>query len=223
MPSPLDHAAVSERSTASSSRRRFLAAIGSAGVAGIAGCLAGGPDRVRTEVIEKRQERIVWQFPKSAGGGEGIGQVALSFDETTVFAERTPVERFVFTATVTGPDTRAPVRGFELERLTARIHAPKAYEREYGPAEFFVKTPGQWEDFSTYYDIPAGRREFVVDMSHIDTAGTIQVPLLLSHPTDPAPEALAITFSVQASRPGLTGRSVRAANGGRLAFGASSS
>ena len=79
-----------------------------------------------------------------------------------------------------------------------------------------VEPPGQWEGFAAYYDVQGSVRRTTVELREVDTQGTIQIPAVFDPGADPLPDRLHCSFTVQASRPGLLGKTVRVADRGTL-------
>lgn len=197
-------------------RRQLLAGAATAAVAGTAGCSALGRASLSTEVIEDSDRRIAWGYPRTDGDTSGIGYAALSYDRRV--APGTSALRFTLNTTVADLSTVESYNGYEADWFRARVGTPGRYQQEHGDASIYVRPPGGWKEFGARYENGAAGRELVVEFRQIDTEGTIEIPLIVDPGGDPVPPSLRCSFEVQASKPGVLGRTVRASDAGRLAF-----
>jgi hypothetical protein len=186
--------------------------------AGCTGTIPGtGPQSLSTEVIQDDADRIAWGYPPVEGDGDGIGYVALE-RQREIHPGGSPAMLFQFNSTVAEFSTVESYNEYEADWFEARIRTPIDYQQEHGPTTMRVEPPGQWDGFRTYYDRTATHRELVLELRSIDTKGTIQVPFVLDPVTDQLPAALHCSFTVQASKPGWFGETIRASDSGRLVF-----
>lgn len=196
-------------------RRRVLAGIGTAAVGGLAGCsgrLPGSsPETLDTEltVEEDRDPRLLWRYPPRDGDADGIGYAAVEVTRV-VQRESTPAMLLTFNSTIGGIASAEPYEGYRPDWFRFRIWPPTAYDGRVNH-EVRVEPPGQWEAFSAYYDIQNNVRRTTVELRNVDTQGTIQIPAVFDPGTNPLPDRLHCSFTVQASRPGFFGKTVRVA------------
>lgn len=195
-------------------RRRLLAALGTATVGSLAGCsgrLPGtGPDRTNTETTVD-DGRVRWQYPPRDGDRDGIGYAAVEVDPSPRRGDLPPSLDVEFTSTVGRVAAEDPHRGYRPDWFRFRVWPPESYEASLG-YRARVEPPGQWEGFSTYYDVGPTVRRFVVELRGVETRGTITVPAVLDPGVESLPGKLHCSFVVQASRPGTFGRTVRVAD-----------
>jgi hypothetical protein len=120
-----------------------------------------------------------------------------------------------FNSTIGGIASNEPYEGYRLDWFRFRIRPPATYDGRINH-HVRIEPPGQWEDFSTYYDTRGGTRRTTVELRNADTQGTIIVPAVFDLGTNPLPDRLHCSFTVQASRPGVFGKTVRVAGRGSL-------
>ncbi|MEF8813264.1 MAG: hypothetical protein V5A55_05540 [Halovenus sp.] len=113
-----------------------------------------------------------------------------------------------FNSTVGGIASAEPYEGYHPDGFRFRIWPPSTYEGRL-QHQVRVEPPGQWRDFSAYYEIRGAVRRTTVELRHVDTQGTIQIPAVFDPGTDPLPDRLHCSFTVQASRSGFLGKTVR--------------
>lgn len=198
-------------------RRRALAGLGTAVAGGLAGCtgrLPGtGPARLDTETtVEHDQDpRLLWRYPPREGDEKGIGYAAVEIDRVIRRDSRPPAIRVNFNSTVGRLAASEPYSGYRPEWFRFRIWPPATYD---GRIDYHVRVepPGQWEDFAAYYDVRGGVRRTTVELRNVGTRGTIAIPAVFDPGTNSLPDRLHCSFTVQASRPGLLGKTVRVAD-----------
>ncbi|WP_276270753.1 hypothetical protein [Haloarcula litorea] len=214
---------ISERSDdppADRDRRRFLAAAGTAATTALAGCVGSlpgtGPDEVDAELVTDRPDRVAWRYPPTEGDADGIGYASVDYDGLRDADAGSPTLPFVLSATVGDIAAGESHRGYRHDWFRFRLGPPAAYTQRRGFA-YRVQPPGQWEGFAAYSDYRGGRRELVVELRGIETEGTIGVPVfLVPFDSDPLPERVACSFTLQVGRPGWFGRTVRVSDRGTL-------
>lgn len=202
------------------SRRAVLASVGAATTTALAGCggrIPGtGPQRIDAEETTETDQdpRLVWQYPPREGDTEGIGYASV---EARVLRREgsAPEARLTFNSTIGGIASAEPYEGYQPDWFRFRIRPPETYDGGLAHA-VRVEPPGQWEGFAAYYDVQGSVRRTTVELRDVDTQGTIQIPAVFDPGTDPLPDRLHCSFTVQASRPGLLGRTVRVADRGTL-------
>lgn len=199
-------------------RRGVLAGLGTALTASLAGCggrLPGtAPARIdATATVE--DDEIRWAYPPTDGDREGIGYAAVSFDRLVRRDRTAPAMRLECNSTIGGLASSVPYRNYRPDWFRFRIAPPASYASRTGFA-VRVEPPGQWEGFGAYYDTRGGRRWFVAELRGVDTQGTIIVPVVFDPQGESLPTSLHCSFTVQASRPGPLGKTVRATGDGTL-------
>lgn len=207
----------------SSARRQFLAALSTGVSAAVAGCTDVVPDAgaesLSTEIIENNARRIAWSYPAREDDRDGIGYVGLQRRRSVPSDDDSSRMRFRLNSTVAELSTISSYNEYEPDWFRVRLWTPIDYQQEHGLVSFLIEPPGQWEGFSTRYEHRGTHRELILEMRDISTKGTILVPFVLDSETDPLPTAVESAFTVQASKPGLIGKTVRASDSGQLAFG----
>jgi hypothetical protein len=205
-------------------RRRVLAGVSTALTGALAGCSGRvpgtGPTRldVETTVETDRDPRLLWQYPQRDGDADGVGYAAVEVDRVIRRENRPPALHLTFNSTVGGIASADPYRGYHLDWFRFRVWPPTAYDGRVNH-RVRVEPPGQWEGFSTYYDIRGNVRRTTVELRDVDTQGTIRVPAVFESGTDSLPDSLHCSFTVQASRSGLLGKTVRATASDTLPLG----
>ncbi|WP_254765921.1 hypothetical protein [Salinilacihabitans rarus] len=166
-------------------------------------------------------DRILWRYPRREGDKKGIGYAAVGIDHVARRDTQPPAIHFTCNSTVGRIAAGEPYSGYRPDWFRFRIWPPTAYE---GRLQYHlrVEPPGQWEDFSAYYDIRDQVRRSTVELRNVDTQGTIMIPAVFDPGMKPLPEYLNCAFTVQASRPGLLGKTVRVADRDTLELGSSS-
>lgn len=201
----------SSHPTIGRSRRRVLAALGTAVAGGLAGCAGRvpvtGPERINAESTVEN-DRVLWRYPPRNDDREGIGYAAVEAERRTQRGEASPVLWLQFNSTIGRLAAGEPYKGYRLDWFRFRIWPSTTYGKHL-QYHVRVEPPGQWEDFSAYYDVRGGVRRFGVELRNVDTQGTIIVPAVFDAGVGPLPEKLHCSFTVQASRPGLLGETVR--------------
>lgn len=206
------------------SRRRVLAgasAIAAAGLAGCSGQLPGaGPAELNTETTVERDQdpRLLWRYPPREGDTEGIGYAAVEADRIIQQDDRPSVIHLIFNSTIGGIASSKPYKGYHPNWIRFRIWPPAMYEGHINH-HVRVEPPGQWEGFSTYYDIRGNVRRTTVELRNVDTQGTIMIPAVFDPGTNPLPDRLHCSFTVQASRSGVLGKTIRVTGQSSLPIG----
>ncbi|WP_255151949.1 hypothetical protein [Halorarius halobius] len=199
-------------------RRRALGALGTALAGGLAGCAGrvpgAGPVEMDAETTAEPGE-LQWQYPPREGDRDGVGYASIDTDRRERAGSRPPVLGLRFNATVGDIAASEPYRGYETDWFRFSVRPPRSYEGRLN-YEMRVQPPGQWEEFGAYYDIEAGTRTFTTELRSVDTEGTIIVPAVFDPGVEALPESLYCTFTVQASRSGPLGKTVRASDDGTL-------
>ncbi|WP_336135306.1 hypothetical protein [Natronomonas amylolytica] len=202
-------------------RRRVLAGVSTTLTGTIVGCSGRvpgtGPTRldVETTVETDQDSRLLWQYPQRDGDEDGVGYAAVEVDRVIRRENRPLAMHLTFNSTVGGIASAEPYEGYRLDWFRFRIRPPAAYDGRINH-RVRVEPPGQWEAFSTHYDIQGEVRRTTVELRNVDTQGTIRVPAVFESGTDSLPDRLHCSFTVQASRPGVFGRTVRVAGRGSL-------
>ncbi|SDM21329.1 hypothetical protein SAMN04487949_1296 [Halogranum gelatinilyticum] len=202
--------------TERTSRRRLLSTLATGLTAATAGCAGSVPeqhDRLTTTQFEDSSERIAWDF-QTASAEYRTGYAALRLQRRLDDgdADTPDPTLFQFNASLDLDND------FEFDWYRARISTPTDYHQRYGDVTYRVTPPGQWEDFCVYFQRHATRRELVVEHRGVDTEGTILTPVVVNPVTDPFPPALRCQFTLQASKSGAFGRTIRIADSGQLVF-----
>ena len=189
-------------------RRRVLAGIGAAATGILSGCSGRvpgtGPAELDVETTLERGQnpRLLWEYPPRDGDADGIG-----YGEVEIDRIREGEMRLTFNSTIGGIASEEPYTGYRPDWFRFRIRPPEAYESRLNYV-VRVEPPGQWEGFSAYYDVGSTVRETIVALHGVDTQGTIRIPAVFESEASSLPHC---AFAVQASRPGVLGRTVRAA------------
>lgn len=197
------------------SRRQLLAGATAAVSGTLAGCSGRvpgtGPTQlgVETTVETEQDPRLLWQYPQRDGDADGVGYAAVAVDRVIRRENRPLAMHLEFNSTVGNIASAEPYKGYRLEWFRFRIRPPTTYDGRINH-RVRVEPPGQWEGFSARYDIRGSARRTTVELRDVDTQGTITVPAVFESGTDSLPDRLHCSFTVQASRPGLFGETVRA-------------
>ncbi|WP_313694738.1 hypothetical protein [Halorarum halobium] len=212
------------RSDDRTARRRLLAGIGTAVAGGLAGCngrLPGtGPTRLDVETSVERDEdpRVLWQYPPREGETEGIGYASVEVDRIVRRDGRPTAVNLTFNSTIGGIASAEPYEGYHPDWFRFRVRPPETYDGRINH-HVRVEPPGQWEEFSAYYDVQGLVRRTTVELRDVETRGTIEVPAVFDPGANGLPDRLHCSFTVQASRPGLFGKTVRVAGRGAVPVG----
>lgn len=195
------------------SRRRLLAGLGSTLFAGLAGCSGTVPGTspetvdVETSVTEGDGPSIHWTYPPREGDKAGIGYADVSLQRIRTAEHRHPDLLLQFGSTVGGLASDAS-SGFRPDWLRFEIWPPTDYAARLNHS-VRVESPGQWEDFSTSYDIQGGTRRTATELRNVDTQGTIQIPAVFDPSDHSLPDRLHCSFVAQVSQDTLFGRTDR--------------
>lgn len=205
-----------------STRRRVLASLGTAIVGGFAGCggrLTGAATLDAETTVDRDEDpRVLWRYPPREGDAEGIGYAAVEATRVRRRDTRRPALHLVFNSTVGGLAAGEPYRGYRPEWFRFRLRPPTSYD---GRSQYAlrVEPPGQWEGFGAYYDRTDGVRRTTVELRNVDTQGTVAVPAVFDPAADTLPDRLHCSFTVQVSRPGVFGKTVRVTDEATLPLG----
>lgn len=206
-------------STFSLSRRRVLAAFGTAVVGGLGGCsgrLPGRSERLDAERTDEAGDgELRWQYPARDGDRDGIGYAGIAVDRRLRRQSLPPAIRLTLTSTVGGIAASEPYRNYRLDRVRFRLWPPETYEATLHHS-VRVAPPGQWEGFSTYYDIRGDVRRTTVELRNVETQGTVEIPAVFDPGAAPLPDRLHCSVTLRASDPGVLGKTVRVAGRGTL-------
>lgn len=219
MPSPSSDSNADRRT-----RRHVLAGFGSAVVASVAGCSGRvpglGPERVHAETTVRDgsglgSPEILWRYPRREGDEDGIGYAAVEARRVDRLEGRFPTLSLQFNSTIGGLAADEPYEGYRPDWFRFRFEPPSSYEKATSYATR-VEPPGQWEGFSTYYDRESTAKRTVIELRDVQMQGTIIVPAVFAPTTESLPKTLYCQFTVQASHPGIAGKTVRASGEGNL-------
>lgn len=206
--------------TSSITRRRLLSGFGTAVLSGLAGCngqVPGtGPSQIDAETTVE-DARVVWRYPPREGDKEGIGYAAVEIDRVIRREDSRPLLQLSFNSTVGRLASNEPYKGYRPDWFRFRIWPPSSYEGRLG-YQFRVEPPGQWEEFSAYYDIQGSARHSIIELQEVNTQGTIIIPAVFDPRMQSLPDQLHCSFTIQASRPGLLGKTVRVSDQASLGF-----
>lgn len=196
------------------SRRRVLASFGAAVATAFAGCsgqLPGtGPAHLDAETTVERGEhpRLRWQYPPGESESETTGYATVDADQVVQRNDRPSMINLTFNSTIGQNTPRRPEKTYRLDWFRFRIWPPATYEGRINH-DVRVEPPGQWEGFSTRYHIRDTVRRTTVELRNIDTQGTITIPAVFDPGPNRLPDRLHCSFTVQASSPGVLGRTIR--------------
>ncbi|PSP46010.1 hypothetical protein BRC63_00240 [Halobacteriales archaeon QH_10_70_21] len=202
-------------------RRRFLAGLGSAAATGLAGCsgrLPGtDPERMDTETVVERDgnPQIRWEYPPR-DDADGVGYAAVRTDRFVGEGARRSAVRLEFNSTVGRIAAADPYRGYRADWFRFRVRPPTDYEDRLTYDLRVAPPQGGWEGLGAWYDVQGGARRTTVELRDVGSQGTILIPAVFDPPSAGLPDRLHCSFSVQASRPGAFGRTVRASGRGSL-------
>jgi len=147
-------------------RRRLLSGLGTAVLGSLAGCsgqISGtGPDHTDAETTVE-DKRVLWRYPPRERETEGIGYAAVEIDRVVQRDDSAPLLRLNFNSTVRGLASSEPYKGYHPDWFRFRVWPPSSYEGRLG-YQFRVEPPGQWNEFSAYYDIQGSVRHSIVEL-----------------------------------------------------------
>lgn len=195
-------------------RRGVLAGLGTAVTSSLAGCGSQFPGvgaeqlDVETTVEHDQYPRILWKYPPREGDTEGIGYASVEVDRVIQRDASSPAIKLKFNSTIGRLASDEPYRGYHPDWFRFRVWPPTTYE---GRLQYrlFVEPPGQWEQFSAYYEIQGNTRRTTIELQNVDTQGTIVIPAVFDPEGNSLPSRLHCSFTVRASWSGLLGKSVR--------------
>lgn len=205
-------------------RRRVLETLGTAAVGTLAGCsgrLPGSdPELLETETVvdDGQDPRLQWRYPPREGDLDGIGYAEVEAKHRSQQADPALPVQLHFNSTIGGIASSEPYTGYYHDWFRFRTAPPTRYEGRLGH-EVRVEPPGQWDEFSASYDIEGGVRRTTIELRDLETQGTIRVPAVFDPTGDPIPDRLHCSFTVQASRRGRFGKTVRVSDRGTLPLG----
>jgi len=200
------------------SRRHVLAGLGTTIIGSLGGCsgrLPGRAERLDAEATVEGDGEIRWQYPPRDGDRDGLGYAGVAVDRRRRRASLPPALRLTLDSTVGGIAASEPYRGYRLDRVRFRLWPPTTYEATLHHS-VRVAPPGQWEDFSTYYDVRGDVRRTTVELRKVETQGTVEIPAVFDPGAAPLPDRLHCSFTLRASRPGLLEKTVRVTGRGTL-------
>jgi hypothetical protein len=200
------------------SRRHALAGLGTAILGSLGGCsgrLPGRAERLDAESTVEGGEEIRWQYPPRDGDRDGLGYVGVAVDRRRRRASLPPALRLTLDSTVGGIAASEPYRDYRLDRVRFRLWPPATYEATLHHS-VRIAPPGQWEDFSTYYDLRGDVRRTTVELRNVETQGTVEIPVVFDPGSAPLPDRLHCSFTLRASSSGLLEKTVRVAGRGTL-------
>ncbi|AXG05512.1 hypothetical protein DU500_03135 [Haloplanus rubicundus] len=190
------------------SRRHALAGLGTAIIGSLGGCSGRlGPERLDAEATVEDGE-LRWQYPPRDGDRDGLGDAGVAVDGRRRRASLPPALRLTLDSTVGGIAASEQYRDYRLDRVRFRLWPPTTYEATLHHS-VRVAPPGQWEAFSTYYDLRGDVRRTTVELRNVETGGTVEIPAVFDPGTAPLPDRLHCSFTLQASGPGLLEKTVR--------------
>jgi len=205
-------------------RRQVVASFGAIATSALSGCSGQLPGTTPTQLDAETtvetdgDSRVLWEYPPREDDEDGIGYAAVKIDRITQSDGQRPQMHLTFNSTIGGIASSPPYEGYQSDWFRFRIWPPTAYEGRISH-EVRVAPPGQWERFSTYYDIQSSVRQTTVELRNAHTQGTIRIPAVFDPGAAPLPERLHCSFTVQASRPGFFGETVRVAGQDTLPLG----
>jgi len=203
----------------SASRRRVLAALGTAAGAGLAGCAGRLPGNAASLDVATRvtDDGLVWDYPAAAVDGEadsdGIGYAAVRFrvlDTAGPDGAVEPALTLRLNSTVGDIAADEPHRGYQADRFRFRLGVPRSYDDVAGLRA--AVDPPAWPALRTTYGYVDGRRTLTVAAPAVHTDGTVTVEGRFRPPGATLPRRLFCGFEVHASRPTPAGRDVVAAD-----------
>lgn len=205
--------------------RRHLLTGATAVVSGtIAGCSGRVPGTepthlgVETTVESGPDPRLLWEYPPREGDRDGIGYASVAVERMPQRDAYPRAMGLEFNSTVGHLASERPYKGYHLDWFRFRIWPPATYNGRINH-HVRVEPPGQWTEFSTNYEIRDDVRRTTLELRDVDTQGTILVPAVFESGTDSLPDSLNCSVTVQASRPGLFGKTVRVAARDTLPLG----
>ncbi|MFC4551215.1 hypothetical protein [Halorussus sp. GCM10023401] len=206
-------------STDGTTRRRLLAGLGAGVAATIGGCsgrIPGtGPAHIEAETFAESGE-LRWEYPPR-DDADGIGYAAVEFDRVLSESAEPGSLRFTLNSTVGGLAASEPYRGYEADWFRFRVGPPAEYATRH-TVRMWVRPP-TWPGVRLRYDRRGGRSDLVVTAPDVHTDGTITFPLVLDSGGETPPDRVHCAFTVQASRPGALGKTVRVSDSGTLDLG----
>ena len=170
---------------------------------------------VETVVERDRDPRVRWEYPPG-DDAEGIGYGAVEGDRSSRGEEPPSAVRLEFNSTVGGIAASEPYQGYRADWFRFRVRPPTDYEDRLTYDLRVAPPQGGWEGLGAWYDVQGGARRTTVELRDVGSQGTILIPAVFDPPSAGLPDRLHCSFSVQASRPGALGKTVRASGRGPL-------
>lgn len=206
----------------STSRRRFFGGVATAAGVCLAGCAGRLPGNTAGIDATTRTDgnTLLWDYPAGAAEGDdsdGIGYASIRFralDLAETDRSVKPTLQFRLNSTVGDIAAGEPYEGYQADWFRFRVGVSRTYDDAAGLRAFVQ--PKQWPEIETTYGYRDGRRLLVVMAPDVNEAGTITVDGQFRPTGATLPRQLYCEFEVQASQPGLLGRTVAAA--GRETF-----
>lgn len=209
----------SENETTRTTRRRVLTAVGATTTGVLAGCAGRvpgtGPEELPAETVTE-ENGVRWEFPSRDSDTDGIGYASVTVEKLGR-EQLGPTLALDCNCTIGGLASSEPDENYTLDWFRFRFGPPPTFEG-HGNFEVRVQPPGQWEEFSAYYDHRGARREFVIELT-ATVEGTVITPCVFDSVVDSLPEKLYCAVTVQASRSGLFGKTVRTSDEETLTIG----
>jgi hypothetical protein len=196
-------------------RRRFLAGVAATASATLAGCGGRLPDGVATvdATLRRDDATLTWAYPASAveddEDSDGIGYAAVgvgAVDRAPSVDRALPGLTFALNSTVGTIHAGAGFQEYRADWFRFRIGVPRSYDHVSG-FQALVQ-PNQWPDLRVAYGYEGAVRELAVTAPEVDTDGTITIEGQFRSADATLPRQLYCGFEVQASQPGLAGRTV---------------
>lgn len=203
------------------SRRGVLASISTGALGSLAGCSGRlpGTDPVHLDTEETVETdpdpTLLWRYPSREGDHEGIGYAAVELTRIRTEKSRPSALELTFNSTIGSIASNEPYQGYQPDWFRFRIWPPTTYEGRLSH-RVRVEPPGQWSGFSLYYDIRGTVRHTIVELQDVETQGSIIIPAVFDLSMNGLPDHLNCSFTVQASRPGFLGETIRVSDNGQL-------
>jgi hypothetical protein len=192
-------------------RRRALAALGSATAASLAGC-AGvvpgtGPATVDADTSHTDFPSIRWDYPED-GPAVGYAAVELAWVDRD---DPVPLVRLRCNSTVGGIAAAESRAEYVADWFRFTVGPPEGFGPPGGGELWAQPPPGTPIETR---DAPGDR--LVVEAPDVGTGGTYEVPLLFDPRVERVPDRFRCSVTVQASGTGILGGTVRMSDRGTL-------